>query len=65
MNEIETQDELNQLTKMLAELDISKLDYQDQLYLARTHLDFMNKIKPILVKNIDKLPENKTYIVKL
>lgn len=65
MNEIKTQDELNQLTKVLAELDMSKLDYQDQLYLSQAHLEFMNKIKPILVKNIDKLPENERYIIRL
>lgn len=65
MNEIKTQDELNQLTKMLADTDISKLDYQDQLCLSLAHLEFMNKIKPILVKNIDKLPENEKYIIKL
>lgn len=65
MNEIKTQDELNQLTKMLAELDMSKLNFRDQLYLSQAHLEFMNKIKPILVKNIEKLPEKETYIIKL
>lgn len=65
MNEIKTQDELNQLTKVLADLDISKLDFRDQLYLSQAHLEFMNKIKPILIKNVDKLPENEKYIIRL
>ena len=65
MNEIKTQDELNQLTKAFVDLGISKLDFQDQLYLSQAHLEFMNKIKPILVKNIDKLPENEKYIIRL
>lgn len=65
MNEIKTQDELKQLAKMLAELDMSKLNFRDQLYLSRAYLEFMNKIKPIFVKNIEKLPEKETYIIKL
>lgn len=65
MNEIKTQDELNYLAKMLAELDMSKLNFRDQLYLSQAYLEFMNKIKPILVKNIEKLPEKETYIIKL
>lgn len=60
-----TPTEIDNALKALSKLDIAQLDMGDQIIYLAALTEFAEKIKPIVLKYSDRLPNGSTFLLKI
>jgi hypothetical protein len=58
-------DEVNNIFKLVGELDMSRMEIQDQMRMSLAFCEFAETMKPIVMKYCNDLPEKSTYLFKM
>lgn len=58
-------DELPEVFNALSKLDFSQMDITDQMAYILAANQFAERIKPLIVKYADNLPEKTTFLFKM
>ena len=57
--------DINELSKLMSEMDVTEFEIKYQLYLSMAFTEFMTKVKPVYLKYAAKDPEVTNFIFKL
>lgn len=60
-----TAGEIETIINAASEIDFTQMDWKDHLIYMAAMSEMAEKIKPLVVKYADKLPENATFLLKL
>jgi hypothetical protein len=58
-------DEVNNIFKLVGELDMLEMELQDQMKMTLAYCEFAETMKPIVLKYCNELPEKSTYLFKM
>lgn len=57
-------EEVNEILKLLAEIDLEKLNFDEQLYYMKTVYEFSKNMKPIVMKYAMQERTKHTFLMK-
>lgn len=58
-------EETIEILKLSSEIEVSEIDFMDQLYYLQTMYEFAEKIKPIVAKYAMRKHKKSTFLMKL
>lgn len=57
--------EVPEIITAVGQLPMEQMDWQDQMFLMAASAEFADKMKPLVIKYADRLPESSTFLFKM